>query len=286
MELESIGPIGVDVTDIDLSAPFERSTEEGLRSALGTHGLLRFREQRISPDDHVRLASLFGPPAVYPFRPALPDHPHVIRIVKNPEDRTNFGGGWHTDGSWQAEPTRATILRAIEVPNSGGDTLFADATSAFRDLSSGMQKTLRRLTGVYTPELIHGAGAQHAAVAGDQSEAQEIASGFPPTEVEHPIIVAHPDTGAPSIYCTPVHTHRIKGWTREESLPLFEFLMSHATRPEYVTRLQWRPGTVVVWDNWRLFHTALNDSPRKRREMHRVIVRGVRPQPAPVVSND
>lgn len=281
MKLDAIGPVGVDVSGIDLTRPLDATTADALRSAWRAHGLLCFRDQPITPEDQVRLASCFGAPYIYPFRPALAGHPHVIRIVKTPQDRTNFGGGWHTDGSWQREPTRATVLRAIEVPPRGGDTLFADTAAAFRDLSAAMQQTLLDLTGIYIPELIHGAGARHAAIAGDQSEAQENSVAVPRGEVEHPIIVAHPETGAPSIYCTPVHTHRIKGWSRAESLPLFEFLMTHATQSKYVTRLTWRTDTVVVWDNARLFHNALNDYPGMRREMHRVIVRGTRPLPLP-----
>jgi len=280
MKLDPIGPIGVDVSGVDLAAPLYSATADALRAAWTAHGLLRFRNQSIDPEDQVRLAACFRALDIYPFRPALKGHPHVIRIVKTPEDRTNFGGGWHTDGSWQREPTRATVLRAIDVPGAGGDTLFADTAAAFRDLSTGMQETLLGLTGIYTPGLIHGTGAQHSAVAGDQSEAQDAAADVPSGEIEHPIIVGHPETGAPAIYCTPVHTHRIKDWTREESLPLFEFLMSHATQARYVTRVKWEAGTVVVWDNLRLFHNALNDYPDERREMHRVIVRGTRPRPA------
>ena len=96
-------------------------------------------------------------------------------------------------------------------------------------------------------------------------------------EVEHPIIRTHVETGRKSIYCSKPHTHRIKGWTRDESIPMFKFLTKHLTQEQYVTRFQWRKGSLAMWDNRCVFHNALNDYQGKRRHMHRVIVQGERP---------
>jgi taurine dioxygenase len=275
MELHRRAPIGAEITGVDLASDLDAPTRDAIRAAWLEHRVLFFRDQHMDPAAQVRFASLFGEPDVYPFRDALPDHPFVVPIAKEKGDTANFGGGWHTDGSWQARPPRATVLHALEVPATGGDTLFADTTAAFHGLSEGLQQTLLGLCGVYTPSLVHGRDALHAAVSGDGYD--EGAAELAGAEVVHPLVRTHPDTGARSIFCTPVHTHRIEGWTREESTPLIEFLMTHATAERYVVRFSWRPGTVALWDNRCLFHNALNDYAGERRCMHRVIVRGEEP---------
>ena len=277
MESRPLAPFGAEIVGVDLAAELDAGTIDALRAAWRAHKVLVFRDQRIDPAAQVRFASLFGTPDVYPFRAALPDDPLVVPIVKEPDETANFGGGWHTDGSWQAHPPKATVLHAVDVPPRGGDTLFADTAAAFRDLSDGLRRTLLGLEGIYTPALVHGRDADHAAVAGDRRGHEEGAAALAEAEVVHPLVRTHPDTGERSIFCTTVHTHRIRGWTREESTPLLEFLMDHATREQHVVRVRWQPGTVALWDNRCLFHNALNDYPGERRCMHRVIVRGERP---------
>ena len=191
----------------------------------------------------------------------------------------NFGGDWHTDTSYQPLPPKATLLYALEVPETGGDTLFANATMAYESLSEAMRKTLEPLTGVFSPKMVHGSGGDYNSVAakGNLGDAYGGSAEIAEQEVEHPIIRTHVETGRKSIYCSKPHTHRIKGWTRDESIPMFKFLTKHLTQEQYVTRFQWRKGSLAMWDNRCVFHNALNDYQGKRRHMHRVIVQGERP---------
>ncbi|MFT5014045.1 MAG: taurine dioxygenase [Patiriisocius sp.] len=273
----SIGPIGAEISGVDLSQPLSKSIVDEIHRAWLDHGVLFFRDQHLSPSAQTNFAAHLGELDVYPFMSAVEGHPNVIPIIKEPDAKLNFGGGWHTDTSYLAQPPKATVLYALDVPEEGGDTEFADATAAFEDLSEGLKQFLLAQTGVYSPKLVHGSGGDY-----NTAEAKKNFGGgyggsngdFAEGEVEHPLIRTHDETGQLSIYCGLFHTHRIKGWSREESLPIFRFLKDHLTQAKYVTRFKWRKGSLTLWDNRRLFHNALNDYQGKRRHMHRVIVKG------------
>lgn len=276
----SIGPVGAVVTGVDLSTPPGADMLEEIKRAWYRHGVLFFPGQELSPKAQAEFGACFGELDVYPFMKAVDTHPNVIPIIKEPEAKVNFGGGWHTDTSYLACPPAATLLYAVEVPDEGGDTLFADASAAYDDLSEGFKQLLGGLTGIYSPRVVHGkdgAYAHLAAKSGDLGAAYGSDETFAESEVEHPLIRTHPQTGRKSIYCSRAHTHRIKGMTREESLPIFGYLNDHLTQEKYVTRFNWTPGALALWDNRCLFHYALNDYHGQRRHMHRVIVKGERP---------
>ena len=272
----NIGPIGAEIGGVDLSTALSAEVVEEIRLAWLDHGFLVFREQNLSPADQANFASHFGELDIYPFMKAVDEHPNVIPIIKEPDAELNFGGGWHTDTSYLAQPPKGTALYAVEVPDEGGDTLFADCVAAFEDLSNGMKEFLLGNTGIYSPKLVHGSSGDYntdnakknlgASYGGDKD--------FAEGEVEHPLVGTHDESGVRSIYCGLFHAHRIKGWTREESLPVFKFSNKHLTQEKYVSRHHWRNGSMVLWDNRRLFHNALNDYQGKRRHMHRVIIQG------------
>ena len=289
----SVGPIGAQISGVDLAKPLSGQTIADIHHAWLAHGVLFFRDQSLSPNDQTAFARQFGQLDVYPFMSAVEGHPNVIPIIKEADAKLNFGGGWHTDTSYLKQPPKATVLYALEVPDEGGDTEFADGVAAFADLSEGMKAFLMAQTGIYSPKLVHGAGGDYASVAAKQNLGSAYGANeashsndtsntnnddFAEGEVEHPLIRTHDETGAQSIYCGLFHTHRIKGWSRKESLPIFRFLKDHFTQAKYVTRFKWHNGSLVLWDNRRLFHNALNDYQGKRRHMQRVIVKG----PVPV----
>jgi taurine dioxygenase len=276
---ESIGPVGAEVSGIELSRPLSEEARTEIHQAWLKHHVLFFRNQNLTPAEQAGFAENFGKLDVYPFMQPVGAHPNVIPIIKEKDASMNFGGAWHTDTSYVELPPKATILFAVEVPDEGGDTLFADATAAYCELSEGMQVTLEGLTGVYSPKMVHGSGGGYAQVAARQNlgDAYGGDEKFAEQEVEHPLIRTHVETGSKSIYCSNPHTHRITGWTRDESMPLFKYLMKYLTQDRFVTRFKWEDGSLAMWDNRCLFHNALNDYAGKRRHMHRVIVQGERP---------
>ncbi|MCB1692485.1 MAG: TauD/TfdA family dioxygenase [Pseudomonadales bacterium] len=276
----AVGPVGAIVRGADLSKPLDDAVREEIRDAWHTHHVLFFRNQSLAPADQAAFAAHFGDLDVYPFMKAVDQHPNVIPIIKEPDAKVNFGGGWHTDTSYLERPPAATVLYAVEVPDEGGDTLFADATAAYEDLSPGLRRMLDGVVGIYSPKIVHGKDGAYAKLKASSPDLGPAYGGneaFAESEVEHPLIRTHPATGKKSIYCGRAHTHRIKDMTREESMPIITFLNEHLTQEKYVTRFKWEPGTLAMWDNRSVFHYAMNDYDGKRRHMHRVIVQGELP---------
>ena len=245
-----------------------------LNQSLNEHQLLVFREQSLAPRELAEFASRFGELDTYPLAEPVAETPHVVAIVKNPEDTSNFGGGWHTDTSYVEVPPKITMLLALDVPDVGGDTMFCDSYGALAGLSAGLQASLETLTAIYTAQLVHGAAGVYTSVVGQsvKTKASDRA-----TAAEHPVVRIHPETGRKALYTSLLHTERFVGMTRPESLPLLEYLQAATIAAENCTRLKWRPGTLAIWDNRCVQHYALNDYAGERRVMHRVIVKGDKP---------
>lgn len=265
------GAVGASREDVDF-----RSLDPGeFRQALHEYQLLVLRGQTLTPASFAEAAARLGTLDVYPFAEPLADCPHVVGVVKEAADESNFGGAWHTDTAYMAEPPAITLLYAVETPATGGDTLFADTLGAFERLSAGMKATLRTLVGHNTAGLVHAADGSYAAVAG-----QSVPSKQPEvqTESDHPLVIADPGTGRESLFFSLIHTSHFAGMSREDSLPLLEQLHRLVVAAENTTRLGWQPGTLAIWDNRTLQHFPLNDYPGQRREMHRIILKGDRPR--------
>ena len=270
-----VGAFGLELSGCDVAALSDTEVAEFIEQ-LNVAGLVVCRDQALDPVALSSLAARLGERDTYPFAQALKEDPYVIGVVKEAADAFNFGGMWHTDTSYQQRPPSFTLLQAVELPPAGGDTLYADARAAFEALSAAMQALLLPLTGIYTSALVHDNYGAYASVAG--ADRNRLAPTDVPSFVEHPLIRTHPVTGRRCIFSSLGHTERIKGMTVEESRPLLEFLAQQTTRAEFCTRLSWRPGTLALWDNRSVQHYPLNDYPGHRREMHRVILKGERPQ--------
>lgn len=266
-----LGALGAEVMGLSLAAPLTGATAAALDDALHRHGLLVLREQALDPPGLADFAARFGPLGTYPFVAPLAAHPHVIPVIKEADQRMNFGGAWHSDTAYLPRPPRATCLYAVEVPAVGGDTLFADMRLAFEALSAGMQAMLAERGAVFSAAGVHGATGAYTS-AGDHPMARRDDTRLAESEIEHPLVRVQPRTGRRALYCSPTHTTRLAGMHAHESRPLLEFLHHHSTAAEFVTRLRWRAGTVALWDNRVVQHHALNDYAGSRREMWRVIV--------------
>lgn len=264
------GPIGAERADLD----FRSADPDALRAALYEHQLLVLRNQTLDPVSFTRAAEQLGALDVYPYAEPIEGSPHVVAVVKEPEDESNFGGDWHTDTAYVTEPPGITLLLAVEVPATGGDTLFADTVGAFARCSEGLQRTLRGLAGHNTASLVHASGGGYAAVTG---QSVTLKATDRATEAVHPLVIAHPETGREALFFSLIHTSHLVGMTRMESLPLLKALHGMVTAAENVSRLRWQPGTLAIWDNRAVQHYPLNDYAGQRREMHRIILKGDRP---------
>jgi len=269
------GALGAEITAPNLFADNEQqqaaAVAEVYQAWLEYH-LIVFRDLKLTPNKLAQFCAQFGELDTYPFVEATTEHPNVIAIVKEPEQTKNFGGAWHTDTSYMAKPPKGTCLFAIEVPERGGDTLFANTSMAFEALADEQRDRVKGLVGVFTPSLVHGSSGPYADVKHGQQERQS--PELVVQRVNHPVIRTHPETGRQAIYATPLHCERFESMSRDDSLQLLNELYEFSTEARFTTRLQWRPGTLALWDNRCLFHNALNDYQGQRREMLRVTLKG------------
>ncbi|NJN51939.1 MAG: TauD/TfdA family dioxygenase, partial [Gammaproteobacteria bacterium] len=184
---------------------------------------------------------------------------------------TNIGGGWHTDHSYDVVPAMCSILHALEVPDYGGDTLFAGMGAAYDALSDGFKEMLASLKAVHSSRHVFGAAGLAKRGSGDRIGNPEAAT----QDAVHPVVIRHPETGRRLLYVNPGFTRSIEGWNQKESDQLLEFLYRHAMSPEFQTRWHWQKGSLAMWDNRATWHYALNDYQGERRHMHRITVEGV-----------
>jgi taurine dioxygenase len=264
--------VGGEIEGLDLAAPLSPTTVEEIRRALGEHGVVFFRDQTLTPDQHVAFARRFGEINVNRFFKAVDGYPMIAEVRKEAGQTQNIGGNWHTDHSYDEAPAMGSILYARELPDTGGDTLFASMYAAYDALSEGLKHTLEGLRAVHSSRHAFGVGSYGSrGDLGGRVLNPEAAS----QDAVHPVVVRHPGSGRKALYVNPAFTVRLDGWTDEESRPLLQYLYQHAARPEFSCRFQWRKGSVAFWDNRCTWHYALNDYHGHRRLMHRITVEGV-----------
>jgi taurine dioxygenase len=258
--------IGAEITGIDLASPEITEHIPAIRAALLAHKVIFFRNQSLTAAQHIAFARQFGDLEIHPATPANQPDPEILRIEHGPDNRgkENF---WHSDVTWREKPSLGSILRAIEVPPVGGDTLFVDMHAAFTRLSPEMQRFISGLTAV------HDIARVFAARLG--KPAAELHAKYPP--MEHPVVRTHPETGLPCLYVNGAFTSHIKGLSPRESDDLLAHLYAQAADPEIQCRFRWQPGSIAFWDNRSSQHFAASDYFPARRVMERVTVAGCRP---------
>ena len=263
------GAIGAEIHDVDLNDLSEATLAE-LRIAYAQYGVLFFRDQQLTPEAHIELAQHWGKININRFFTPVENYPQIAEVRKEPDQKYNVGGGWHTDHSYDQIPALGSLLYAKEVPSHGGDTLFAGCGVAFDNLSEGMKDTLRSLRAVHSSRHVFG---ESASVPNDMSDMFGNADQATQDAV-HPVVIRHPLSGREILYVNPGFTTHIEGWTVQESAPLLQFLYGHIARPEHTCRFHWQPGALAFWDNRATWHFAVNDYHGERRLMHRITVEG------------
>ena len=264
--------IGAEIAGVDLSQPLSDAVTAEIRAALLEHLVVFFRDQDLTSAQFMDLASRFGAPAEYPFVKGLDGYPFIIPVVKLEHERDNFGGIWHSDTVYQAEPPMGTMLYALELPPVGGDTLFANQYLAYETLSDGMKALLDGLIAVNTSDKADVARTRADAIKarGTESVGQALAG-------EHPAVRTHPETGRKALFVNIAHTVAFKGMTPAESAPILDYLFQHQIKPEFCCRFRWQPGSLAFWDNRCAQHNPVNDYHGYRRVLHRITLAGDRP---------
>jgi len=270
--VKPISPVlGAEIFGVDLSKPLSNEAFDDIHTAFLKHHVIFFRDQTLTPDQHKAFGRRWGTLNIHPYVKGMEGHPEILEIIKEPTDRVNFGGGWHSDMSFLEEPALGSILHAIEVPEVGGDTLFASQYAAWDALTPGLKATLETLTAVHSAAEEYGAGG-HSSRPRASMDSEVVGDDVP--EYEHPVVRTHPETGRKGLYINPAFTLRFKGWSKKESRPLLEYLFEVSRREAFTCRFRWQPGSLAFWDNRCVWHYALNDYHGQRRHMRRVTVNG------------
>jgi len=263
--------LGAEIIGVDLSEEIDDHTFAQIRDAWHRNLVILLRGQELSEEDQVRFAEKFGPPAMIHTKQFVRNHPAVMLISNIREDGKPIGAlpdgemHFHTDQCHQERPAMASMLYALEVPSTGGNTLFANGYAAYATLPDGMK---RRIEG---RKALNAYDYDSAAM----KRGTRLAEGVP--SYMHPVVRTHPATGRKALYVSRLMTVRIEGLPEPESNELLVTLFDHQERREFVYEHVWRPGDLLMWDNRCTLHARTDFSPNERRLMRRVTILGEKP---------
>lgn len=262
--------VGAEVLDIDLARIDDEAVFSELRRLFAQYGVLFFRDQQLTVEQYVALGERFGILEDNDTLAHVPGFKQVGLLVKETGHVTSIGDMWHTDHSYVAEPMKATMLRAIEVPETGGDTLFLHTGRAFQTLPEGLKAMLRTLKALHSRTYLIRDG-RYAAQYFKERPSQTTQDRLGATAI-HPAVTIHPETGEEVLFLNPGYVVKFDGWNAKQSAGLLASIYEHCLQPEYQCRFRWHSGSVAIWDNRQTWHYAVNDYHGTRREMQRLII--------------
>ena len=272
-------PLGAQVLGLDLSQALSQGDFQRLHHAHLDHHVLVFRDQRITPQQQVDFSRRFGPLQIHVLRQfQLPTQPEVLIISNIVENGQPIGLGdaghfWHSDLSYKEVPSLGSMLHAQELPDEGGDTVFANMHLAWESLPAALRHAVR------------GARAEHSYLS--QYEELRRRNPWRPAltqaqidevqPVTHPVVRVHPETGRRALFVSEHFTTRIVGLPDDESRAVLDELFAHSVRPEHLYVHRWQPHDLVFWDNRSLMHLATGCPPEQRRKLYRTTIEGDAP---------
>ena len=263
---------GAEAVGVDLSRPIDSDTRARLNQAFVEHSVLAVRGQSLTPPQVLEAVQVFGEVfEQHNTRFALPDCP-LIHYISNqdkfPDGKRYIPGeGWHTDHSNDVRPPKATVLHAVQLPDRGGDTQYANMAAAYEALPAAMRDRLQGLMGIHVYQNSH---STRKLMSLSEENKERV-----PNAVLHPIVRTHPESKRKAIYVNPIRIEGIVGLDHKEALPLLDELLEHATQERFQYRHQWLPGDLVIWDNRCLLHKANGDYDMgQMRYLYRVMLKG------------
>lgn len=263
---------GAEIEGVRLCGDLDEATHATIEAALVEHQVIVFRNQDISTEDQKAFGRRFGELTVHPFAPSDSDAPDLI-VFDNDAENPPWGTDvWHSDETFRAAPPLGTMLRALIVPEYGGDTLFASMAAAYEGLSDHMQQFVSGLEAIHDFKPFRQLFDDDAE---SRAKLRQFEDRYPPAV--HPVVTTHPVSGRRVLFVNPQFTIAIKGMDEAESRAILELLFHQAEIPEYQYRHHWTPGTLVFWDNRSVQHYAIHDYYPNRRKLERITIKGERP---------
>jgi alpha-ketoglutarate-dependent taurine dioxygenase len=259
--------VGAELSGIDLRDPLPDEAVAEVRQALYDYKVIFFRDQPLTPDQHVAFARRFGELEIHPFLPSNTGEPELVRFEKTAEV-SGYENSWHHDVTWRECPSMGAVLHAVSVPERGGDTLFADMYAAYESLDEDTKSRIDDMTAVH--DFVQTFG--HGMTKDERRKAQE---QYP--QVEHPVVCTHPGTGRLHLYVNRPFVSHIVGMDPDESRVLLDQLCRQTDSPEHQCRFTWSKDAVAFWDNRAVQHYASSDYWPQRRTMERASIVGTRP---------
>ena len=272
--------LGAELIGVDLG---EASRNDALfaeiKALLLKHKVLFLRDQLMSRAEHVAFARRFGELEDHPVAGSDPDNPGLVRIYKSPEaPNDRYENSWHTDGTWREKPAMGCVLRCVECPPVGGDTMWANMALAYENLPAPIKTQIAGLRARHSIECTFGA-------AMPIEKRLALKAQYP--DAEHPVVRTHPETGEKVLFVNGFTTHftnfhtpdnvRVGQDFTQGTSGLLQYLISQAMIPEYQVRWRWQPNTVAIWDNRCTQHYAVMDYPPCHRKMERAGIMGDTP---------
>ena len=272
--------IGAELTGVNLAdAAHDDDLFAEIKAALLKHRVLFLRNQDIARADHVAFARRFGELEDHPVAGSDPDHPGLVRIYKSPDHPNDrYENSWHTDATWRESPPMGCVLRCVECPPVGGDTMWSNMVLAYEKLPEVIKAQIAGLRARHSIECTFGA-------AMPIEKRLALKALYP--DAEHPVVRTHPETGEKTLFVNGFTTHFTNFHTPDNvrygqdftqgSSALLQYLISQAAIPEYQVRWRWQPNSVAIWDNRSTQHYAVMDYPPCHRKMERAGIMGDKP---------
>ena len=271
-EIETMQPtIGAEIRGLDLTQKMSAETFQAFEAAIIAHKVIYLRDQNLTTAQHVAIGRMFGDLEVHPFRPEG-EFPEIIVMDNHKDNPVLSTDVWHSDATFRQCPTKYSILRCLQIPKLGGDTLWCDMFAAYEGLSETMRGFIDDLWAVHDFKNFR---ALYGKSDEDQKKLRRMEELYP--NPNHPVVRTHPVSRRKALFVSQQFTLGIVDMNRDESEAMLHHLYQQVQVPEYQFRLRWKPDTIVFWDNRSTQHYAANDYYPNRRHMERVAVIGDKP---------
>lgn len=262
MHIKKLGPVGAQIDGISLNSVLEdQDVLSDLKKAFIENSVLVFKNQILNPSDLLKVAKIIGRPVKHPIFPGLADYPEIIKI-ENLGEMYHTNAHWHSDVTFEEEPPDATFLYSLEVPDTGGDTLFSNQFLAHESLSEELKSLLS------DKRASHSNASILSLMGADISNAKRVL---------HPVFRTHPDNGRKALFVTQAFVEKIEALDEKKSEDILAILYSAACKQEFIYRHKWAKGDLLIWDNRSVQHFAEHGYGEKVRTMHRITTSGSKP---------
>lgn len=269
---DSVSDLGIEIKGLNLNSKLPKEVIEKIRSAWLDNGVAVFPNQDLTHDQFENFSLEFGNFGEDPFLGGLEEKPNIVEVKRLASEKASpFGGGWHSDWSFQSNPPAATFLLSKIIPPVGGDTLFANTQKAYEDLDDEMKLKINNLKVVHSAKLPYADDGFYATEKETRSM-NIITSKEAKKEQIHPLVKTHPETQKKGLFINPVYTSRILDVPDEESFLLLSTLYEHMTQEKYVFRHKWSENMLLMWDNRTVMHMAEGGYDGYDRLLHRITI--------------